>query len=132
MRYLHPLKLSVWFPLTLIGGLVWFTTNWITDRVLNQTYQPNTHLNTGVYPQIQLTLVPTVSSIVANIDQEDDITEVTFNVANSSLKRLEFEFPINNLDQVEIALIRELNLKHGTIQHLIQYRDANRLSKPTP
>lgn len=121
------LKFSVWFPFPLIGILVWLATNGITDRVLNQTYQPTTHLNTGIYPRIQITLAPTVSSMVASVDQDDGITEVTFTVANSSLKRLEFEFPIDNLTQVETALIQELQLQRETVQQLIQYHDAKQL-----
>lgn len=123
MRYLKLFKLDLWILLSLIGIVVWFVSDWMTDRILKQSYNPSIKLNADAHPKIRLALTPTVSSIVARADQDNEITEVTFNVTNSSLKELEFEFSIEDFQHIETVLVQEFGLHPKTVKRLIQYPD---------
>ncbi|GAB4378279.1 MAG: hypothetical protein Kow00121_29730 [Elainellaceae cyanobacterium] len=106
-------------PLTGFGiGLV---TNWMIHHILSQASDANVQLQADTDSKVRLTLSPTIASIVASVDRDDQVTEVTFNVTNSSLKRLRFEFPGNELSQIETMLNQELGLQPETIRQLVRY-----------
>lgn len=123
MQILHLLRLRFWFLFPLVGIVVWFSTDWMSDRILEQSYNPNIKLDTDAHPQVRLTLVSTISSITARLDRDDEMTTVILNITNSSLKELEFEFPVDDFHRIETVLVEEFGLHPQTVEHLIQYPD---------
>lgn len=120
-RFWYLLKKAYWVLLPLIGLGIWITTAWMTDWVLSHAPLPTTQLQTDLYPTTQFERTLTVTSIDARIDRSEDVTEVTFTIADSLLKRLEFKLPLVDPAALETALAKELKTTSAAIQSLIQY-----------
>ena len=122
-------KLSFGLPFILIGIVLWLSTHWLTDQVLNQAYSLDNGLNADLdaASKAQLALVVPVHSIA--VDSEDDaVMEVTLSVLHPSLKRLEFEFSIRDRNQVKAGLADELRSESRELERLIQSQTSNRAS----
>ncbi|MFB2881813.1 hypothetical protein [Floridanema aerugineum] len=119
---LAKLWLEFWLPLLLITLGVWYGTQWLNGTVLSQTYTIKSELDSKQLQQAEVTLEFTVLAIDAEIDRRNKNTEVTVKTAGSSLKELEFEYPVIEFVEVEKAIAKELNLPLDKIRKLIRYR----------
>ncbi|ARV59658.1 hypothetical protein BZZ01_14380 [Nostocales cyanobacterium HT-58-2] len=79
-----------------------------------ETLQANT--------QMQLQLAVNVLGILASIDQEQGLTKVEVNTTNSVLQKLEFEFPVTELNSVKTIIVQELGLSPEKARTLVSYR----------
>ncbi|MEA5595903.1 hypothetical protein [Rivularia sp. UHCC 0363] len=82
-----------------------------------ETLQPNTQM------QVQSTVK--VLGILAEIKKKRGFTKVQVNTANSALQRLEFEFPVTELNSVKAMIIQELGLSREDVRILVSYRLKN-------
>ncbi|MGB3756168.1 MAG: hypothetical protein WBA07_07320 [Rivularia sp. (in: cyanobacteria)] len=82
-----------------------------------EALQPNT--------QMQLQSTVKVLGILAEIKKKRGFTKVQVNTANSALQRLEFEFPVTELNSVKAMIIKELGLSREDARILVSYRLKN-------
>lgn len=122
---LFSLKAGSWLLLLPVTAGAWLITSWLNYCILNQARNPGVKLHADVRPHVELILSPKISSIEARRDRDDDITEVTINISDSSLKQLKFKYPIDDFSQIETLLTQEFGLQTMTVQQLIQYRTEN-------
>lgn len=115
-------SLEFWLPLLLITIGVWYGTQWLNSVVLSQTYNIKAELDTKQLQQAEVTLEFTVLAIDAEIDRRNKNTEVTVKTAGSSLKELEFQYPVIEFVDIEKAIAQQLNLPLNKIRKLIRYR----------
>lgn len=119
---LAKLWLEFWLPLLLITLGVWYGTQWLNGTVLSQSYTIKSELDSKQLQQAEVTLEFTVLAIDAEIARRNKSTEVTVKTAGSSLKELEFEYPVIEFVEVEKAIAQQLNLPLLKIRKLIRYR----------
>ena len=106
-------------PLTSI--LVWWGTAWVTSQILHQAYLPTPSSGSDYYPEIQLTLTPSVTAIDTKVDVSDRRTEVVLRSTGSSLTKLEFVFPDTEFARVEASLSQELGIDVQYLKPLMHY-----------
>ncbi len=82
-----------------------------------ETLQANT--------QIQLRTAVKVLGILAEIEKEQGFTKIEVNTANSVLKKLEFEFPVTELNSVKAMINQELGLSREDARMFVSYRVKN-------
>jgi hypothetical protein len=116
------LKLEFWLPLPFIGLAFLIGTGWLTDRVLFHAYATTAQLQSNHESQIELSLKVTIVSIEAEINQRQEITEVTVRTADSIVKELELDLPVTEYEQVEAALMQEFGLSQAAVKRLTRYR----------
>lgn len=78
-------------------------------------------INTPI--QIQSTVQ--IWGILAEIETEQGLTKVEVNTVNSLLKKLEFELPSTEINQVKAMIIQELGLSRENARILVSYRIKN-------
>lgn len=114
-------KTARWLWIAAISVSIWITTDWLTNWMLSSSYCSNSHIQINFYPKTQITRTLTITSIRAMIDRDNSIAEVTLVTENSTLKSLEFKFPLTEPNELKTALSRELNINTDVIQTLIRY-----------
>ncbi len=67
----------------------------------------------------------TVLVITAEIDKSEGVTKVELKTAESTLKTLEFEFPVTEFNQVETNIAQELGLSRAEVRKLVRYQVKN-------
>jgi hypothetical protein len=114
------LGLEFWLPLPILAVAFWIGGGAITDRILNRSY----YVTNPIQANTQLPEQPTkvILSIGVEIKYRQGFSKVKVKTANSTLKKLEFEFPFTEVSQIEIALSRELGLSLEQIQTTVHYR----------
>lgn len=115
-------SLEFWLPLLLITMGVWYGTQWVNSTVLSQTYNIKAELDTKPIQKAEVSLAFTVLAIDAEIDRRNKNTEVTVKTAGSSLKELEFQYPVIEFVDIEKAIAQQLNLPLNQIRKIIRYR----------
>ncbi|MBF2062846.1 MAG: hypothetical protein IGS39_00190 [Calothrix sp. C42_A2020_038] len=63
-----------------------------------------------------------VLGILAEIDKDKGITTVTVKSGNYMLKRLEFEFPVTELNQVKTLISKQLGMSREDARMFVSYR----------
>jgi hypothetical protein len=114
--------LEFWLALPLVGGLFWFMPQWLNQQILSQAYPAATQLDIKNQQQVEVSFTLTVLSVDAEIDRRAGDTEVTVRAAGSSLKELEFEYPVTEYEEIVQAIAEELGLPPDAIRPLIRYR----------
>ncbi|KOP23291.1 hypothetical protein AMR41_26755 [Hapalosiphon sp. MRB220] len=125
LQFLINLKVEFWLPLPLIALFFWLSTGWLTHQVLSYTYDTTTQLNADSKHQIQFSVSVAVMSIEALIERRAKLTEVKIYTADSVLKQMEFEFPVTEYAQIDVAIAQALGLPLPTVKQLIRYRIEN-------
>jgi hypothetical protein len=114
--------LEFWLALLLVGGLFWFVPQWLNQQILSQAYPAATQIDIKAQQQVEVSFTLTVLSIDAEIDRRAGDTEVTVRTAGSSLRELEFEYPLVEYEEIIQATAEELGLTSDAIRPLIRYR----------
>ncbi|NDJ23478.1 hypothetical protein GS682_17915 [Nostoc sp. B(2019)] len=75
--------------------------------------------------QMQVRSAVQVLGILAEIEKKRGFTKVEVNAANSTLKQLEFEFPVTELSSVKAMITQELGLSREDARMFVSYRVKN-------
>lgn len=108
---LHSLRLRLEFLLPLPLLLIAFGIGgeWLTNLMLSHPYGTPDKLVADTHTvKVNLAINGLVKAIV--IEQEQEYTKVKLKIANSKLKKLEYEFPATKLTNVEGAIAQKLGL----------------------
>jgi hypothetical protein len=120
---LRPLWLEFWLPLPLLGIIFWLGGNFVTNQVLSRPYSTVTKLQADTQQQVQLPV--TVLVIKAQIERSEGLTKVEVKTADPELKKLEFEFPVIQVNQVEAMVAQKLRLPREDVRKLVRYQIKN-------
>ncbi|MBD1892099.1 hypothetical protein [Coleofasciculus sp. FACHB-SPT9] len=124
LQRLHFLGLEFWLPLPLLGIIFWVGGGLVTDQALSRSYDTVDKLQADTQLEVQLSV--TLLVIKAEIDKEQGFTKVQVKTTDSTLKKLEFEFPVTEFSQVEAAIAQELGLSAENVRTLVRYQLKNR------
>lgn len=75
--------------------------------------------------QLDRRLPVTILTINAEIDRSLGVTTIFVNTSDSTLKKLEYEFPVTQTSQVEAGIAQELGMPVENVRKLISYRIKN-------
>ena len=114
------LGLEFWLPLPILGLLFWTCGGLVTNYLLNRDYYNNEQLQ--VNTQIKEKPAKEVLAIKVEINYKLGISKVKVKTANSTLKKLEFEFFVTDFIQIEAAVSRELGLSVEQVRQLVRYQ----------
>ncbi len=120
---LRPLWLEFWLPLPLLGIIFWLGGSFVTNQVLSRPYSTVTKLQADTQQQVQLSV--TVLVIKAQIERSEGLTKVEVKTADPELKKLEFEFPVTQVNQVEAMVAQKLRLPREDVRKLVRYQIKN-------
>ena len=109
-----------WLPLPVIAVLFWGMGNLIAHQVLSRPYQSINTLQADT--QLDVKLSATVLTINAVIDRRRGVTFLAVKTTDSTLKKLEYEFPTTRSNEIETAIARELEMPIPNVRRLISYR----------
>ena len=123
LQTLRPLLLEFWLPLPLLGIIFWLGGNFVNSQVLSRSYSTVTKLKADTQQQVQLPV--TVLVIQAQIERSEGITKVAVKTADPELKKLEFEFPVTQVSQVETLIAQKLGLSREDVRKLVRYQIKN-------
>jgi len=93
--------------------------NLIAAQVLSRPYQSVNKLQADTQSDVKLSV--TVLSINAKIDHNRGITTIFIKTTDSTLKKLEYEFPATQAEQIEAAIAQELTMPIAEVRRLISY-----------
>lgn len=119
-RILDSLWLEFWLPLPLLGVVFWLGGSLIKDQVLSRPYTTVSTLQADTERDVQLSL--TVLLIKAKIKKSEGLTQVEVRTVDSTLKKLEFEFPVTEFEQVESSIAQKLGLSREDVRKLVRYQ----------
>lgn len=119
-KALNVLWLEFWLPLPLLGVGFWLAGSLLTEQVLSRPYSTVNTLQANAQRKVQLSV--TVLVITAEIDKSEGVTKVELKTAESTLKTLEFEFPVTEFNQVETNIAQELGLSRAEVRKLVRYQ----------
>ncbi|WP_036477938.1 hypothetical protein [Myxosarcina sp. GI1] len=114
------LNLDFWLLLPILALAFWMGGEVISDRVLSRPHGIVTELEANQRTQIELSF--TVQVIQVLIDKNRGATQVKIKTNDSELKKLEFEFPTTEFEQVEKAIALELGLSREDVKRLARYQ----------
>lgn len=108
--------------LPLAGILFWFAGTAIAQQVLHRSYSSPNQLQANT--QLEMKLSATILLMNAEINQRQGTTTVSIKTTDSTLKKLEYEFPVIEARQVEAAIAQEIGLSVQDVRKLVRYRVA--------
>ncbi|MBE9167220.1 hypothetical protein IQ238_06640 [Pleurocapsales cyanobacterium LEGE 06147] len=117
------LNLDFWLFLPILGIAFWMGGEFLTDQVLSRPYDTTDEVEADTNTQVQLAF--NVVVIQVQIDRELGFTEVEVKTNDSELKKLEFQFPVTEFEQIEMILARELGLSQEDVRKLARYELKN-------
>ncbi|MEG4033192.1 hypothetical protein QUA03_05100 [Microcoleus sp. S36b_A4] len=120
---LHRAAWEFWLPLPLVAALFWTTGNFLAVQVLSRPYN-SVHKLQADRP-LNRRLPVTILTINAEIDRSLGVTTIFVNTSDSTLKKLEYEFPVTQTSQVEATIAQELAMPVENVRKLISYRIKN-------
>ncbi|MCU0545474.1 MAG: hypothetical protein MUE44_25445 [Oscillatoriaceae cyanobacterium Prado104] len=120
LHLLHSLGLEFWLPLPFLGVFFWFGGNLMAKEALSRSYTTVNQLPADTQLEVKLSL--TVVLIQATINKSEAVTFVAVKTTDSTLKKLEYEFPFTDISQVESAIARELNMSIEQTRKLVRYQ----------
>lgn len=123
LQSLPALWLEFLVPLPLLGIILWFSGNLVTDQVLSRPHTTVSKLQANT--QLETKFFLTILFIKAEILQPQGLTKVEVKTADSELKKLEFEFPVTDARQVEAMITQKLGLSREDVRKLVRYQIKN-------
>ena len=118
-NFLKRLGAEFWLPLPFLGILFWLGTTALTAEVLKQANEVKQPIETDHKVQIQLST--DVVSIEAEIKVRDRFTKVFIQTGDPVVKKLELEFPVTEIEEIDRAIAQQFNLSPETVHHLTRY-----------
>ncbi|HEY9820574.1 MAG TPA: hypothetical protein V6D35_07315, partial [Candidatus Sericytochromatia bacterium] len=101
----------------------WLGGNFVTSQVLSRPYSTVSKLQADTQQEVQLSV--TVLVIKAEIERSEGVTQVEVKTADPQLKKLEFEFPVTQVSQLETAIAQKLGLSREDVKKLVRYQVKN-------
>jgi len=120
LQHLHRLGWEFWLPLPLVAAIFWMGGRSISAQVLSRSYQSVNKLQADA--QLDVKLSVTILSMNAKIERRRGVTLIEVKTFNSTLKKLEYEFPVTEANQIEMALAQELRMSTADVRKLLSYR----------
>lgn len=117
--WLQGLGLEFWLPLPLLAVLFWLSCSLISAQVLSRPYGAKDKLQADT--QLEVHVSANVSMIQAVIDRTEGVTQVEVQTIESSLRKLEFIFPLTDTNEVETTIAQELGLSRQQVRSLVRY-----------
>ena len=117
-------NLDFWLLLPILAFAFWIGVELISNQVLSRPYDVITELEANQSTQIELFFTVQVIQVV--IDRDLGLTQVKVKTNDSELKKLEFEFPIIEFEQLEMKIAQELGLSTEDVKKLARYQKRDR------
>jgi len=118
-HFFHQFYAEFWLPLPLIGGLFWLGTILLNQQVLSESSSIKEPLKADQEVEVQFSA--TLLVIEAYIQEEDNFTKVFVRTNDPALKRLELEFPVTEVEEIDRAIAQRLNLPLETVRRFTRY-----------
>lgn len=122
-RWLQGFRVEFWLPLPLLAAVFWLGCSLVTDQVLSRPYSTKDRLQANT--QLEVHVSVNIAMIKATIDRSEQITQVKVQTTDSILKKLEFEFPVTDINQLETTIAQELKLPRQEVRRLVRYEIVN-------
>jgi hypothetical protein len=116
---LQGIGLELWLPLPLLALLFWLGCDLIMAQVLSRPQLAEDKLQADTYLEVHLSA--NISMIMAVVDRDEGMTQVDVKTTESVLKKLEFEFPLVEMEQIEAAISEELKISRQDVRKLARY-----------
>lgn len=120
---LQSLGVEFWLPLPLLAGTFWLSCSLMTAEVLSRPYSTKDKLQADTELEVHLSV--SVSMIKAVTYRAEGVTQVEVQTTESSLKKLEFVFPVTDPTQIETTIAQELGLSRQDVRKLVRYEIAD-------
>jgi CYTH domain-containing protein len=118
LRFLGSLGVEFWLPLPLIGLVFWLIIQFITAQNLRLSNYSDRKLEVN---QNQPSPSGQILSIKVRVDRQSNSSQVKVKQTTSVIQQQEFKIPITELDRLEIAIAKKLNLSVEQVRELIYY-----------
>lgn len=92
----------------------------MTAQVLSRPYDTKEKLEADT--QLEVRVAANVATIKALINRAEGITQVEVQTSDSTLRKLEFEFPVTEPNQLEATIAQELGLSRADVRKLVRYQ----------
>lgn len=119
LRFLNSLGIEFWLPLPLIGLVFWLIIQFITAQNLRLSNYSDRQLEVN---QNQPSPTGQILSIKVRVDRQSNFSQVKVQQTTSIIQKQEFKIPITELDRLEIAIAKKLNLSVEQARELIYYQ----------
>ncbi|MGC8714611.1 MAG: hypothetical protein ACP5RH_19685 [Leptodesmis sp.] len=106
--------------LPLIAALLWLGGNLIAAQVLSRPYD-SVHV-LQVDTQLDVKLSVSILAFIVRIDRRRGVTTISVKTTDSTLRKLEYEFPITQASQIEAAIAQELAMPIASVRKLISFK----------
>jgi hypothetical protein len=120
LQLLHRAGWEFWLPLPLVAVTFWVAGNFMAAQVLSRPYDSVNSLPAGTQLDVELSV--TILGMNAEINRRQGATTIFVKTTDLSLKKLEYEFSVVEVDQIEQAIAQELGMPVETVRKLISYR----------
>jgi hypothetical protein len=118
-HWLCALGIEFWLPLPVLAAFFWLGCNLITNQVLSRPYGTREKLQADT--QLEVRVLVNIATMQAVINPTENSTRVEVITAESSLRKLEFEFPVTDFAEVETTIAQELGLTTQEVRKLVRY-----------
>jgi hypothetical protein len=118
LRFLGSLGVEFWLPLPLIGLVFWLIIQFITTQNLRLSNYSDRKLEVN---QNQPSPSGQILSIKVKVDRQSNSSQVKVKQTTSVIQQQEFKLPITELDRLEIAIAKKLDLSVEQVRELIYY-----------
>jgi hypothetical protein len=118
LRFLGSLGVEFWLPLPLIGLGFWLIIQFITAQNLRLSNYSDRKLEVN---QNQPSPSGQILSIKVRVDRQSNFSQVKVNQTSSVIQQQEFKIPITELDRLEMAIAKKLDLSVEQVRELIYY-----------
>lgn len=118
LRFLGSLGVEFWLPLPLIGLGFWLIIQFITAQNLRLSNYSDRKLEVN---QNQPSPSGQILSIKVKVDRQSNSSQVKVKQTSSVIQQQEFKIPITELDRLEIAIAKKLDLSVEQVRELIYY-----------
>lgn len=118
LRFLGSLGVEFWLPLPLIGLGFWLIIQFITAQNLRLSNYSDRKLEVN---QNQPSPSGEILSIKVKVDRQSNSSQVKVKQTTSVIQKQEFTIPTTELELLEKAIAKKLNLPIKRVKELIYY-----------
>lgn len=118
LRFLGSLGIEFWLPLPLVGLGFWLIIQFVTVQNLSLSSYSDRKLEVN---QNQPSPSGQILSIKVIVDRQSNSSQVKVKQATNIIQKQEFTIPTTELEFLEKAISKKLNLSVEQVQELIYY-----------
>lgn len=119
-HFFHRFYAEFWLPLPFLGLFFWLGTTALTADILKQSQEVKQPIKTN--SQVEINFSAVVVAIEAEIKVEDQFTKVRIETADPTIKKVELEFPVTEIEEIDRAIAQTFNLSPKTVHNLTRYQ----------